>query len=298
MRIAQFEHDGNPLIGIWSGGGWVNYTRAAAVYYLQVHDIHTEPAWTISDLLEQEEFDPEELKLVETFVRTEKLTRLFRVPRGSRLKAPVGRPRKIVALGLNYALHAREGNLAVPREPILFLKAGSSVIGPEEPIRLPRDLGRIDHEVELAAIIGSKATGLRPEDALSCVAGYTVINDVTARDLQAADLKQQHPWFRSKSFDSFTPMGPWMVTADEIPAPGRLNLECRVNGKVRQKSNTRNQVFDLPTVLQHITSLITLEPGDVVSLGTPQGIGPIRNGDTVVCKIEKIGELRNPVHDR
>ncbi len=295
MNVAQFEHDGNPLIGIRSSGSWISYTKAAAVFYLQVHNIHTDPAWTITDLLEHEEFDLEELAAVDTFVRSNHLEKLFRVPKEARMKAPLARPRKIVALGRNYALHAKEANKPVPDEPILFLKAGSSVIGPDEPIRVPTDVGRVDHEVELAVVIGRTAKGIRPDEALSYVAGYTVLNDVTARAMQAADLANQQPWFRSKSFDTFGPMGPWMVTADEVKDPGRLQIECRVNGKLRQRSSTKHLVFPVPQVLAYISQRITLEPGDVVSTGTPEGIGPIVPGDDVVCRIEKIGELRNPV---
>ena len=149
--------------------------------------------------------------------------------------------------------------------------------------------------MELAVVIGRTAKGIRPDEALSYVAGYTVLNDVTAREMQAADLAKQEPWFRSKSFDTFGPMGPWMVTADEIKDPGRLQIECRVNGKLRQRSSTKHLVFPVPRVLAYISQRITLEPGDVVSTGTPEGIGPILPGDEVVCRIEKIGELRNPV---
>jgi 2-keto-4-pentenoate hydratase/2-oxohepta-3-ene-1,7-dioic acid hydratase in catechol pathway len=298
MKIAQFEHDGNLCIGVALEKAWFNYTKAAAVYYLLVHDIHTEPAWTLADLIEHEEFDLEEMHSLANFVQKENLLRLFKIPTEAQLRAPIMRPGKIVALGLNYALHAKEGNLAVPKEPIIFAKAGSSVIGPGDPICLPQGVGRIDHEVELAVIIGKRCTGVTKESALEYVAGYTIINDVTARELQTSDLEVKHPWFRSKSFDTFTPMGPWMVTTDEIKIPGRLSIECRVNGKVRQRSNTSNLVFDVPAVISHISQLITLEPGDVISTGTPEGIGEIVSGDEVVCRIEKIGELANPVRER
>jgi 2-keto-4-pentenoate hydratase/2-oxohepta-3-ene-1,7-dioic acid hydratase in catechol pathway len=156
----------------------------------------------------------------------------------------------------------------------------------------------MDHEVELAVIIGRRATAVKKKEALSYVAGYTILNDVTARELQTSDLEKKHPWFRSKSYDTFTPLGPWIVTADEIGAPIELRLECSVNGKVRQKSNTRNMVFDVLTQIEFISRLITLEPGDIISTGTPHGIGPIEDGDEVVCRIQNIGELRNPVRDR
>ncbi|MBI4418546.1 MAG: fumarylacetoacetate hydrolase family protein [Ignavibacteriales bacterium] len=214
------------------------------------------------------------------------------------MKAPIARPVKIVALGLNYALHAAEGKFQVPKEPIIFLKAGSSVVGPGETVRIPRGLGRMDHEVELAVIIGKTASGVKRRNAYRYIAGYTIANDVSARDLQTKDLEKKHPWFRSKSFDTFTPLGPWMVTTDEIGAPVHLDVECLVNGKRRQKANTREMVFDIPRVIEFISKYITLDAGDVISTGTPEGIGPIRHGDTMVCRIDKIGELRNPVRNR
>ena len=156
----------------------------------------------------------------------------------------------------------------------------------------------MDHEVELAVVIGRKATEVKKRDAYKYVAGYTIANDVSARDLQSADLQKRHPWFRSKSFDTFSPIGPWIITADEFRHPIHVTVECRVNGKIRQKANTRDLVFDIPTVIEFITKYITLEPGDIISTGTPEGIGPIKHGDTVVCRIDKIGELKNPVRNR
>jgi 5-oxopent-3-ene-1,2,5-tricarboxylate decarboxylase/2-hydroxyhepta-2,4-diene-1,7-dioate isomerase len=165
-------------------------------------------------------------------------------------------------------------------------------------LRSRKSLGRMDHEVELAVVIGKRATEVSRKNAFRHVAGYTIVNDVSARSLQTKDLEKRYPWFRTKSFDTFTPMGPWMVTADEIPPPVRLNLECRVNGRLRQKANTRDLVFDIPAVIEYITKYITLDPGDVISTGTPDGIGPITDGDTMTCTIQRIGTLTNPVRYR
>jgi 2-keto-4-pentenoate hydratase/2-oxohepta-3-ene-1,7-dioic acid hydratase in catechol pathway len=298
MKLAQYLIEGEPCIGVQVGTRWMNYTLANSLYYLVTRGELRATPRTIAELVEQGKLSVTDLAAVVAFVRSGRLERLTTIPRTAVLRAPLERPRKIVALGLNYVLHAREGNFQVPKEPILFLKAGSSVIGPGEPIRLPQGMGRMDHEVELAVVIGRRASGVKKRDAAGVIAGYTVINDVTARDLQTSDLAVQHPWFRSKSFDTFTPMGPWMVTADEIPLPVRLAVECRVNGKVRQKSTTANLVFDLPTIIEYVSRHITLEPGDVISTGTPEGIGPLVHGDVVSCRIAKIGELRNPVKNR
>jgi 2-keto-4-pentenoate hydratase/2-oxohepta-3-ene-1,7-dioic acid hydratase in catechol pathway len=298
MKLAQFEDTQGLCIGLFANGRWINYSDAEAAYTSITQNVVVEPTTTIFQLLEDGRFDPAEFKVVLEFLKKHKLEKRYLISKDAVLKAPVLRPPKIVALGLNYALHAKEGNATVPKEPIIFMKAGSSVIGPGETILLPKGLGRMDHEVELAVIIGRRATAVKKKEALSYVAGYTILNDVTARELQTSDLEKKHPWFRSKSYDTFTPLGPWIVTADEIGAPIELRLECSVNGKVRQKSNTRNMVFDVLTQIEFISRLITLEPGDIISTGTPHGIGPIEDGDEVVCRIQNIGELRNPVRDR
>lgn len=298
MNVAQFEGEDGLLVGIELDGTWINYSKASGIYYALVHDLIIEPRPTIQGLLEQEQFDAREMRTVASFVRTNRLQRFMALPRGALLRAPLMRPRKIVALGLNYGLHVKEGSLSKPTEPVLFMKAGSSVLDPGAPIRLPRGLGRMDHEVELAVVIGRSASGVKRKDAFAYVAGYTICNDVTARALQTADINRRYPWFRTKSFDTFTPLGPWIVTADAIRRPDRLAIECRVNGKLRQRSNTRNMLFDIPSIIAYVSTYITLEAGDVISTGTPEGIGRIQHGDTVVCRIEGIGELKNPVRNR
>jgi len=298
MKLAQFETASGYCIGIEHNGEWLNYTKADAFFSLAGGPAGVETMTTIAGMLETEGLDLRLLRAVLKFVDGTGLKKSLLVPRGAILHAPLMRPRKIVALGLNYVLHAKEGSFDVPTEPVLFVKVGSSVIGPGEVIRIPRNLGRMDHEVELAVVIGKRATEVSRRAAFQYVAGYTIVNDVSARSLQTRDLEKRHPWFRTKSFDTFTPMGPWIVTADEIRPPVRLNLECRVNGKLRQKANSRDLVFDIPTVIEFITRYITLDPGDVVSTGTPEGIGPIRHGDTVTCSIQKIGKLTNPVRYR
>jgi 2-keto-4-pentenoate hydratase/2-oxohepta-3-ene-1,7-dioic acid hydratase in catechol pathway len=298
MRVAQFEDAQGFCVGVEERGLWINYTDAEAAYTSMVQRVIVEPTTTILQLLEDGQFDPIEFRTVLQFLRRHQLVEQYRIGKDAILKAPILRPPKIVALGLNYALHAKEGGAAIPKEPIIFAKAGSSVVGPDETVLLPRGFGRMEHEVELAVVIGRRATAVKRNQALDYVAGYTIANDVTARDLQSKDVGEKHPWFRSKSFDTFTPLGPWIVTPDEIGSPVHLTLECRVNGKLRQKANTRQMIFDVPTQIESISTYITLEPGDIISTGTPQGIGPIKNGDTIICRISKIGELRNPVRNR
>ncbi|MET0510690.1 MAG: fumarylacetoacetate hydrolase family protein [Thermoleophilaceae bacterium] len=212
--------------------------------------------------------------------------------------APVA-PGKVVAIGLNYLDHIRESGLEPPEQPLVFAKFPSSVVGPEDEIRLPLELTqRVDWEVELAVVIGRRASRVAREDALSHVFGYTVANDVSARDLQFADGQ----WVRAKSLDTFCPLGPVVVTADEISDPQALHLVCRVNGEVVQDAGTDLMVFGVAELISHCSHSFTLDPGDVLLTGTPWGCGEFRDpkrslapGDVVECEIDGIGTLRNPV---
>jgi 2-keto-4-pentenoate hydratase/2-oxohepta-3-ene-1,7-dioic acid hydratase in catechol pathway len=217
---------------------------------------------------------------------------------GSTRLAPV-LPSKVVAIGLNYLDHIRESGLPRPERPIVFAKFPSSVIGSDAPIRLPLALTeRVDWEVELAVVIGRRTRDVAEADALDHVFGYTVANDVSARDLQFADGQ----WVRGKSLDTFCPIGPVVVTADEIPDPQSLHLVCRVNGEVVQDATTDLMVFGVAELISFCARSFTLEPGDVLLTGTPWGCGefmePRRSlhpGDVVECEIDGIGTLRNPV---
>ena len=215
-----------------------------------------------------------------------------------RLAAPL-RPGKVVAIGLNYLDHIRESNLERPERPLVFAKFPSSVIGPTDPIELDEALtSRVDWEVELGVIVGRRMRRVAERDALEHVFGYTVGNDVSARDVQFSESQ----WVRGKSFDTFCPLGPVAVTADEIPDPQALTLRTRVNGEVMQESSTAEMVFGVAELLSFCSSSFTLEPGDLVLTGTPWGCGefmdPPRSlaaGDVVETEIEGIGTLRNVV---
>lgn len=200
-------------------------------------------------------------------------------------------PSKIIAVGRNYVEHAREQQAEVPEEPLIFLKPPSAVIGPGHPIRLPPQSRQVEHEAELAVVIGRRGKNIPEHAAWEYVLGVTCGNDVTARDLQRRDGQ----WTRSKGFDTFCPLGPWIVT--DLPPEAIQNAEilCRVNGEVRQRGNTRDMVFPIPALIAYISSVMTLEPGDVILTGTPAGVGPLRPGDWVEVEIEGIGVLRNPV---
>ncbi len=207
----------------------------------------------------------------------------------ARLLAPVV-PSKIVCIGRNYREHAAELGNEVPKEPLLFLKAPSSVIGPGDAIRIPAISQRVDFEGELAVVIGERISRLGPdEDPLPYIRGYTIVNDVTARDLQKSDGQ----WSRAKGFDTFCPMGP--IVTDEIDPAAGIGLETRLNGVAKQQGTTRDLIFDIGALLRHITAAMTLLPGDVIPTGTPAGVAPMKAGDVVEVSIEGIGALTNPI---
>jgi 2-keto-4-pentenoate hydratase/2-oxohepta-3-ene-1,7-dioic acid hydratase in catechol pathway len=203
------------------------------------------------------------------------------------LLAPVI-PSKVVAIGLNYREHAEELDLPVPSEPIIFLKPVSAVCGPDDPIVFPSEAGRVDYEAELAIVIRKRCHHAPVERAREHVLGYTCLNDVTARDLQARDGQ----WTRAKGFDSFCPVGPCIATDID---PNGVDVESYLNGERRQCSNTKHCIFPVEDVIARVSAVMTLLPGDVIATGTPAGIGPMQPGDKVEVRIEGIGSLKNPV---
>lgn len=204
-----------------------------------------------------------------------------------RLLAPI-LPSKIVAVGLNYRAHAKELNLKPSDEPLLFLKPPSALNGPGSPILLPEMSQRVDYEGELAIVVGQRAKNLSEAEAPKAILGYSCFNDITARDLQFKDVQ----FTRAKAFDTFACLGPWIETELD---PSDLKIETKVNGQVRQSSRTSDMIFSVPRVVSFISQVMTLEPGDVLITGTPAGVGPLENGDTVEVTIEGIGTLSNPV---
>ena len=220
-------------------------------------------------------------------------------PPACRLLAPIHDPGKIICLGLNYADHAAEQGKAPPDKPMIFAKYASCIIGPDDPVILPsRYTRKVDYEAELAVVIGRKSKGVAESEAANCVAGYTIMNDVTARDFQSEDKQ----WVRGKSCDTFAPIGPHIVTADEIPDPHNLRIQLRLNAQTMQNSSTAQLVFKIPFLISYLSRTMTLEPGDVISTGTPPGVGVYRQpplflkaGDRMEVEIERIGILSNPV---
>jgi len=210
-----------------------------------------------------------------------------------RLGAPLARPSKIVCVGLNYAKHAEESGMAAPEEPVLFFKASSAIVGPYDPIIIPKESTKTDWEVELALVIGKKASYVSEKEALNHVAGYALHNDVSERAFQ---LERSGQWVKGKSCDTFAPLGPFIATTDEIKDPNALDLWLKLNGKMMQNSNTSDFIFNVQEVVSHISQFMTLLPGDVISTGTPFGVGLgltppryLKEGDEVELGIEGLG---------
>ncbi len=214
------------------------------------------------------------------------------------LTAPIVRPPKLICIGLNYRDHAEESKMAIPEVPTVFAKFPTAVIGPNQPIVLPKSSTRPDYEAEFAVVIGRGGRHIPESQWRDHVFGYTIVNDVSARDVQFATTQ----WMIGKTFDTFAPIGPWIVTADEIEDPHSLDISMVLSGDVMQHSNTRNLIFGVPKLIAYLSSVFTLEPGDIIATGTPAGVGFARTppryltaGDECRVRVEGIGELVNPV---
>lgn len=211
---------------------------------------------------------------------------------------PVERPGKIIAIGLNYRDHAKEADTSSPLQPVVFAKFSSSLIPSGEPIRIPQSCPQVDYEAELAVVIGRTARGVSAADAMDYVMGYTGMNDVTDREAQSSDGQ----WVRSKSYDTFGPIGPRVVPAAAIPDPQNLSVRCWLNGELVQDGHTSDMIFGVAELIAYLSDSMTLDPGDVITTGTPAGVGAFRAvpiflkaGDEVTVEIESIGRLTNPV---
>lgn len=222
-----------------------------------------------------------------------------RVRAGVRLGPPICRPSKIVCIGLNFRDHAAESGQQAPKEPVIFFKATSSLVGPNDDLEIPRGATKVDWEVELAVIIGRKASYVSKDRAMEHVAGFALHNDYSERSFQ---LERGGQWVKGKSCDTFAPLGPFVATRDEIPDPGRLGMWLKVNGETRQKSSTGEMIFDVPELVSYVSQFMSLLPGDIVSTGTPAGVGLgmkppryLKAGDVVELGIDSLGESRQRV---
>ncbi len=299
MRLVTYARMGVPSIGVELESGILDIPDAAShfgrKYHVRGHSFPT----TMMDLLQWESGIDVVRQIVQRYKKTPTGERIMTRPLSSvTLDAPISRPGKIMALGKNYLDHVEETGSEVPAFPVVFAKFPSSVIGPDDSIQIPEVSSKIDWEVELGVVIGKACKNVSEKKALDFVAGYTVINDVSARDLQLDDGQ----WVRAKSLDGFCPMGPCIVTQDELGDASNLKMHTKVNGALKQDSSTSKMMFSVPKIVSYLSNSFTLEPGDVIATGTPSGVGFVRNppeflkpGDKVELYIEKIGYLRNKI---
>ncbi len=235
----------------------------------------------------------------EAMIKEGDMTGLLKLD-GLKLAAPIPKSRKnIVCLGLNYAEHVKEGgsDSGLPPHPVFFTKPTTTITGPTDPVLYHKATERLDYEVELAFVIGKEGKDIAKDDALSYIAGYMVMQDISARALQQKHLQ----WYRGKSQDTFAPMGPYLVTPDEVGDPGKLDIWCKVNGAMRQEANTSDLIFDIPTIISTLSDGITLEVGDIFATGTPSGVGAahklglLKVGDVIESGVQNIGVIKNKV---
>ena len=259
--------------------------------------------WKDGNIVDLKNIFPEIPDIGEVFFRENWLEKIAKIndpgqTLNVRIGCPIHAPSKIICLGKNYAEHAKEGGFENPEKPLIFCKTPNALNGPFDPIILPKSSGQIDWEVELAIIIGKQGKRIRKTEAWDYIAGFTVMNDVSGREAQFSDSQ----WFRGKSFDGFAPAGPFIVTLDEIGDVNNLRLTAKVDGDIMQDGNTRDMIFDVSTIIEDISEDITLIPGDIISTGTPAGVGIFRDppvvlkpGNVVECYVENIGTIINKV---
>ena len=277
MKLVRFGAAGAEKPGLVDGAGHV---RDLSAHVADINGATLAP----ESLAKLRALDPATLPLV---------------PKGVRLGPPVSRPWSFIAVGLNYADHAKETGQEIPTEPILFNKLGNTVSGPFDNVIYPKGANRMDWELEIAFVMGSQARYVEEKDAMAYVAGYCVCNDVSERRFQ---MKRNGQWLKGKACETFGPLGPWLVTTDEVPDPHNLAMHLTVNGETRQKGSTSNMIFSIPYLVAYITQFCVLEAGDVITTGTPPGVGAgmkppqyLAAGDVMELTIERLGTQRQTV---
>lgn len=294
MKVACVESNGEQVLAMQLEGRWLDISHAWQDYQRIREGMDAHSVRDMRELFERGLHNTAACRRLVNFLQEEGILKDYELGASPVFRMPL-RPGKIIAIGRNYAAHVQEFDNPMPQEPIFFGKNADACIGPDVPIQTKDWYGRVDHEGELGVVIGQEVRDGRPELAQAFIAGYTIINDVTAREMQQNDIAQAKPWFRSKNLDTFCPIGPCLLLPDEAKWPVEFDLEVRVNGTVRQKSNTRMFIFKLPEIISFVSRHMTLYPGDVIATGTPEGVGPLVPGDVVEVEIPEIGILRNPV---
>ncbi len=286
---------GEPRIGVQTPEGLLNFTQLWG-YFKELKNFPRAPELPFLQLMVELDYFSEEtfaevIAAVGEYRSLDDL--IIREPFSWQL--PVQRPTKILCLGRNYRAHAAELNNTVPEAPMYFAKVPSSLLPHQGSIRIPAGVGRVDHELELALVIGKRGANIPESKAMEHVAGYTIANDVTAREMQREEQKKGKPWTLAKGMDTFCPLGPWLVPAGSVADPHNLTLELKVDGEVRQKGSTADMVYGIPELIAYISRFMTLEPGDLLLTGTPEGVGPILPGNRIEGTIAELGTLENGV---
>ncbi len=286
---------GEPRIGVQTPEGLLNFTQLWG-YFKELKNFPRAPELPFLQLMVELDYFSEEtfaevIAAVGEYRSLDDL--IIREPFSWQL--PVQRPTKILCLGRNYRAHAAELNNTVPEAPMYFAKVPSSLLPHQGHIRIPAGVGRVDHELELALVIGKRGANIPESKAMEHVAGYTIANDITAREMQREEQKKGKPWTLAKGMDTFCPLGPWLVPAGSVADPHNLTLELKVDGEVRQKGSTADMVYGIPELIAYISRYMTLEPGDLLLTGTPEGVGPIQPGNRIEGSIDGLGTLENGV---
>lgn len=296
MKLFSFKtNDQLVRIGIDLDGQKYDFSYIWAMFK-DIQGKHRFPEMTfIQVMIEFGFFNTDDINEVIAAVKNLRSLDDLKVKQPIQYDVPVARPQKIIGLGRNYRKHAEEFDNPVPAEPIIFSKLPSALLPNEGKIVIPRNVGRVDHEGELAVVIGKTGKNISESRAYEYIAGYTILNDVTARALQIKDINNKLPWMRAKSFDTFCPVGPFLVPHGALSNPHQLDITVKVNGQIRQHSNTSQLIFKIPEILQFISKFITLSPGDIIATGTPEGVSELQIGDVVTVEIDEIGMLENSV---
>ena len=283
MRLVTFEHQGTRRLGVRNGDVVIDLSKANASLPTNMRDFLAAGENALKSAKAASDKGEHTIPLSAV-----------------KICAPIHNPEKIICIGLNYADHAAESGMPIPPEPVVFSKYASSIINPGDNIVAPSVSSQVDYEVELVVIIGKAGRHISEADALSHVAGYTVGHDVSARDYQLQ--KPAGQWMMGKTFDTFAPIGPELVTSDEVPDPGNLGIRCILNGQTVQDSNTSQLIFSIEKLIAYLSHVFTLTPGDLIFTGTPPGVGMgrkpqlwLKDGDVVVCEVDGLGKLENPV---
>ncbi len=286
MRLFQYKtKDENREIGLEKEGTFYNFSKMDSknsfTSLIEMIKNNSFNAAYISDVVQQ----AENSKSLDT----------FGISNTVEFDTPLEACAKILCYGVNYASHAKEGDNPIPDEPIIFTKTPNTLLPHKGVIEFPKKIGRVDHEIELGVVIGKMGKNIPEDKAMDYVAGYTIINDISARKMQFDDLDKSHPWFRSKSYDTFCPVGPYLLPADAISDPHNLDLTLKINGVVKQNSNTSQMIFNIPRLIAFASEILTLNIGDIICTGTPEGISELADGDIVTCEISELGLLSNTV---